>query len=52
MYAKTNPNAGHLSPGQKRAFAIIGVLIVLVVGGLGLGARWPRTATPLRGTAA
>jgi hypothetical protein len=35
MYARTNPNAGHLSPGQKRAFTIIGVLIVLVLGGLG-----------------
>jgi hypothetical protein len=35
MYAKTNPGAGGLSPRQKRAFAIIGVLIVLVLAGLG-----------------
>ena len=35
MYAKTNPSAGHLSPRQKRAFAIVGVLIVLVVAGFG-----------------
>jgi hypothetical protein len=35
MYAKTNPSAGHLSPQQKRAFAIIGVLVVLVLAGLG-----------------
>ena len=35
MYAKTNPSAGSLSSGQKRAFLIIGVLIVLVLGGLG-----------------
>ena len=34
MYAKTNPSAGRLSPQQKRAFTIIGVLIVLVLGGL------------------
>ena len=35
MYAKTNPSAGHLSPRQKRAFAIIGVLLVLIFAGLG-----------------
>jgi hypothetical protein len=35
MYAKTNPGAGRLSPRQKRAFAIIGVLIVLIIAGLG-----------------
>ena len=35
MYAKTNPSAGHLSPRQKRAFAIIGVLVVLIFAGLG-----------------
>jgi hypothetical protein len=34
MYAKTNPSAGHLSARQKRAFAIIGVLAILVLGGL------------------
>ena len=36
MYAKTNPSAGGLAPQQKRAFAIIGVLIVLVLAGLGI----------------
>ena len=35
MYAKTNPSAGRLSPRQKRAFAIVGVLIVLLFAGLG-----------------
>jgi hypothetical protein len=35
MYAKTNPGAGRLSPRQKRAFAIIGVLVVLIIAGLG-----------------
>ena len=35
MYAKTNPSAGHLSPQQKRAFAIIGVLVVLILAGFG-----------------
>jgi hypothetical protein len=34
MYAKTNPSAGHLSPRQKRVFAIVGVLVVLILGGL------------------
>jgi hypothetical protein len=36
MYAKTNPSAGHLSSRQKRVFAIVGVLVILVLGGLGL----------------
>ena len=35
MYAKTNPNAGHLSPRQKRVFAVVGVLVVLLFAGLG-----------------
>jgi hypothetical protein len=35
MYAKTNPGAGRLSPRQKRVFAIVGVLIILVLAGLG-----------------
>jgi hypothetical protein len=35
MYAKTNPSAGQLTRQQKRAFGIIGVLIVLILGGLG-----------------
>jgi hypothetical protein len=34
MYAKTNPSAGHLTRQQKRVFAVIGVLIILVLGGL------------------
>jgi hypothetical protein len=36
MYAKTRPTAGSLTPRQKRVFAIIGVLVILVLGGLGL----------------
>ena len=36
MYAKTNPSAGRLSPRKKRAFAIIGVLVVLILAGLGI----------------
>ena len=35
MYAKTNPSAGRLSPRQKRAFTIIGVLVVLILAGFG-----------------
>jgi len=35
MYAKTNPSAGRLPPRQKRVFAIVGVLVVLVLAGLG-----------------
>ena len=35
MYAKTNPGAGRLSPRQKRVFAVAGVLIIVVLGGLG-----------------
>jgi hypothetical protein len=35
MYAKTNPSAGRLSPQQKRAFAIVGVLVLLIIAGLG-----------------
>ena len=35
MYAKTNPSAGRLSPRQKRVFAIVGVLVVLVLAALG-----------------
>jgi hypothetical protein len=47
MYAKTNPRAGRLSPGQKRAFAVIGVLIILVIGGLG---AWSALASDSYGT--
>jgi hypothetical protein len=36
MYAKTNPGAGRLSARQKRVFAVVGVLVVLALGGLGL----------------
>jgi hypothetical protein len=36
MYSKTNPGAGRLSSRQKRVFAVVGVLIVLGLGGLGL----------------
>ena len=36
MYSKTNPGAGRLSSRQKRVFAVIGVLVVLGLGGLGL----------------
>ena len=44
MYAKTNPSAGRLSPRQKRVFAVVGVLVILVLGGLGLwGALAPDT---------
>jgi hypothetical protein len=35
MYAKTNPGAGHLPPRQKRIFAVVGALVVLVLAGLG-----------------
>jgi hypothetical protein len=35
MYAKTNPGAGRLSPRRKRVFAIVGVLVVLLLAGLG-----------------
>jgi hypothetical protein len=34
MYAKVNPRAGHLTPRQKRIFAIAGALVILAVGGL------------------
>jgi hypothetical protein len=36
MYAKTRPTAGSLTPRQKRVFAIIGVLLIGVLGGLGV----------------
>jgi hypothetical protein len=34
MYAKTHPGAGRLTSRQKRVFAIVGVLVVVVLGGL------------------
>ncbi len=35
MYAKTNPGTGRLSSRQKRVFAVVGVLIVALLAGLG-----------------
>ena len=35
MYSKTNPGAGHLSSRQKRVFAVVGVLVVATLAGLG-----------------
>ena len=35
MYAKTNPSTGRLSRRQKRVFAIVAVLVVLLFAGLG-----------------
>jgi hypothetical protein len=34
MYSKTNPGAGRLSSRQKRVFAVVGVLVVLIIAGL------------------
>ena len=34
MYAKTNPQAGRLTPRQKRIFAIAAVVVIVVFGGL------------------
>jgi hypothetical protein len=36
MYAKANPGAGRLSSRQKRTFAIVGVLFIVILGGLGI----------------
>ena len=36
MYAKTNPGAGRLSSRQKRVFAVVGVLVVALLAGLGV----------------
>jgi hypothetical protein len=36
VYAKTNPRAGRLTTRQKRVFAIVGTLVILVLGGLGV----------------
>jgi hypothetical protein len=35
MYSKTNPGAGRLSSRQKRVFAVVGVLVVAMLAGLG-----------------
>jgi hypothetical protein len=42
MYAKTNPGAGRLTRRQKRVFAVVGVLVVLVLAGL---ATWGALAS-------
>jgi len=34
MYAKTNPGTGRLSSRQKRVFAVVGVLVVLIIAGV------------------
>ena len=34
MYAKTNPQAGRLTPRQKRIFAAAAVVVIVVFGGL------------------
>ena len=34
MYAKTNPGTGRLSSRQKRVFAVVGVLVVLILAGV------------------
>ncbi len=34
MYAKTNPQAGRLTPRQKRIFAIAAVVVLVAFGGL------------------
>ena len=52
MYAKTNPQAGRLTPRQKRIFAIAAVVVILVFGGLAVWGRWCTTRTGLRRTAA
>jgi hypothetical protein len=38
MYAKTNPGTGRLSSRQKRVFAVVGVLVVALLAGLGVWA--------------
>jgi hypothetical protein len=47
MYAKTNPRAGHISPRQKRIFAITAVVVVVLFGGL---AAWGALAHDRYGT--
>src|SRR6266581_7999691 len=47
MYAKTNPKAGHISPRQKRIFAITAVVVVVLFGGL---AAWGAMAHDTYGT--
>jgi hypothetical protein len=47
MYAKTNPRAGRLTTRQKRLFALVGGLVILVLGGLG---AWGALAHDTYGT--
>ena len=49
MYAKTMPQAGRLTPRQKRIFGITAVLVVVLFGGL---AAWGATAHDAYGTSA
>ena len=42
MYAKTNPGAGRLPRRQKRVFAVVGVVVVLLLAGL---ATWGALAS-------
>jgi xanthine/uracil/vitamin C permease (AzgA family) len=49
MYAKTNPRAGSLTSRQKRVFAIVGVLVIVVLGGLG---AWGLLASDIYGNSA
>ena len=49
MYAKTRPTAGSLTQKQKRLFAVIGVVIILLLGGLGV---WGALAHDAYGTSA
>lgn len=36
MYAKTRPTAGSLTQKQKRVFAVIGAVVIVLLGGLGV----------------
>ena len=49
MYAKTNPQAGRLTPRQKRIFAIAAVAVILVFSGL---AAWGLVAHDSYGASA
>jgi xanthine/uracil/vitamin C permease (AzgA family) len=49
MYAKPRPTAGSLTQKQKRLFAVIGVVIILLLGGLGV---WGALAHDAYGTSA